>query len=191
MPLVLASTSTYRRALLERLGIPFHCEPPRIDEDDFKQGEATPRVLAELLARAKAESLVGEFPEATIIGSDQVANLDGEILGKPGSHQEAIALLSRLAGRSHQLITALAVHHGGEYWTHTDVTTLRMRPLDRDQIGRYLRADTPMDCAGAYKLEARGITLFERIETEDYTAIVGLPLIALTNLLKRLGYVIP
>lgn len=189
--LILASTSRYRRALLERLGVPFRCEAPRVDEDAFKSRGLAPRDLAEMLAAEKATSLSRDFPQATIIGSDQVAACDGRILGKPGTTAQAVAQLEHLSGRSHELITAVAVWHAGRLLRHTDVTTLHMRRLGRDAIARYVAADQPLDCAGAYKLEQRGIALFTSIASADQTAIVGLPLIALASLLNDCGYAIP
>jgi septum formation protein len=126
-----------------------------------------------------------------LIGCDQLVTFEGRIFGKPGSSEGALEQLSALAGRSHELITALAVWHGGRIFPHTDVTTLRMRRLDRAGMERYVAADRPIDCAGSYRLEARGITLFESIDSEDHSAITGLPLIALTTILRRLGFVIP
>lgn len=189
--LILASTSRYRRALLERLGVPFQCETPQVDEEAFKSRGYSPRELAETLAAEKATSLSRAFPTATIIGSDQVAACEGRILGKPGTTERAIAQLESLAGRTHQLITAVAVWHAGQLHRHTDVTTLHMRTLQRNELERYVAADEPLDCAGAYKLEQRGITLFSAIESADQTAIIGLPLIALTTMLCECGFVIP
>ncbi|MGE5757116.1 MAG: Maf family protein [Planctomycetaceae bacterium] len=189
--LVLGSTSRYRRALLERLGVPFRCRAPRVDEEALKTGNLDPRSLAERLATAKAESLIVDEPDATVIGSDQLVALAGRVFGKPGGAEGAVDQLAALAGRSHDLITALAVWHEGRTILHTDVTTLHMRPLTRAEIARYVAADRPLDCAGAYKLEERGIALFERIDTADHTAIIGLPLIALTTILRALGFAIP
>jgi len=189
--LVLASTSPYRRALLERLGLPFRSIAPLVDEEALKQGRWEPRELAEHLALAKAGSLKELDPEATIIGSDQLVSFEGQIHGKPGSAEHAVAQLVAMAGASHVLITALAVRRARQSYVHTDVTTMHMRNLTRAEIERYVAADQPLDCAGSYKLEERGITLFERIETTDYTAILGLPLIALTTLLRRIGYTVP
>ena len=191
MDLVLASTSPYRRALLERLGVPFRCVPPTVDEDALKDPALAPRDLARHLARAKAASVAADAPRAVVIGSDQLVALDGRIHGKPGSVEAAVGQLLALAGRPHELITALAVAHDGRWSEHTDVTTLWMRPLTRAEAKRYVAADRPTDCAGAYKFEERGITLFERIESSDHTAITGLPLIALTTILRTLGVVIP
>jgi septum formation protein len=189
--LVLASTSRYRRALLERLGVPFRCRPPLLDEDDLKGDADEPRALAERLARAKAASLAELEPHAIVIGGDQVLEFEGRVFGKPGSVERAVEQLLALAGRPHHLITALAVRHRGETIVHVDVTTMHMRPLPRTAIERYVAADRPIDCAGSYKLEERGIVLFERIDSGDQTAITGLPLIALTTILRRLGVEIP
>ena len=189
--LVLASTSIYRRAQLKRLGVPFRCRVPLIPEDELKIGDWNPRALAEHLARAKVESLRDAEPHATIVGSDQLVSFEERIFGKPGSTERAVAQLSALSGKPHTLITALVVWHAGRAYVHTDLTTLYMRPLGIEEIERYVAADHPLDCAGSYKIEERGITLFERIETHDYTAIVGLPLIFLTSLLRHLGYTIP
>jgi septum formation protein len=193
MDLVLASGSPYRRALLEQLGVPFRVEPARIDEETHARAnpDRTPAELASLLADAKARSLADVLPDATIIGSDQLVCLDGQPLGKPGTPRRAAEQLARLAGRPHELITALTVLHRGVPHEHRDITRLHMRALTDAEIGRYLAADRPFDCAGSYKIEARGIALFERIESEDHTAIVGLPLIALTTILRKLGYPVP
>lgn len=189
--LILASTSPYRSGLLRRLGVPFRALAPGVDEESFKATPGEPRALAERLAFAKATALAAAHPGATLIGSDQVVAFEGRILGKPGTVEAATEQLMAMAGRSHELITAVAVWQGGEVVAHTDVTTLWMRDLRRDEIARVVEADRPIDCAGGYKLEARGITLFERIESADQTAIIGLPLIALTTILRGLGCPIP
>jgi septum formation protein len=189
--LVLASTSPYRRALLKRLGLPFRCMVPLIHEEDLKLGDWGPRELAEHLALAKAESLREAEPRATLIGSDQLVSFEGRIYGKPGSAERAAEQLAAMSGMTHTLITAVAVWHDGRSYVHTDSTTMHMRQLSSEEIARYVAADRPLDCAGSYKLEERGITLFDRIETQDYTAILGMPLIALTTLLRRLGHAIP
>lgn len=189
--LILASTSVYRRTLLARLGHSFRIVAPRVDEEAVKQRGWEPRELAEHLAIAKAESL-GEFePNATIIGSDQLVSFEEQIFGKPGTAVGAVEQLSVMAGRAHQLITAVAVWTKDQTYIHTDITTMHMRPLSLGEIERYVAAERPLDCAGSYKLEERGISLFDRVETQDYTAIMGLPLIALTGLLRSLGYPIP
>lgn len=191
--LVLASGSPYRRALLERLGLSFRAVAPPVDEAALARAHADrpPGELTALLAEAKARGVADREPDAIVIGSDQLACLDGQPLGKPGTPRRAADQLARLAGRTHELITSLAVLHRGERQTHRDVTRLTMRPLTPGEIDRYLAADQPWDCAGSYKIEQRGIALFQAIETDDFTAITGLPLIALTTLLRRLGYPVP
>jgi septum formation protein len=189
--IVLASTSPYRRALLERLGLAFSAQAPDCDEEALKDPRLRPQELAEHLAAAKARSLVGQHPQAIIIGSDQLVDLDGEILGKPGSASAAVAQLERMSGRSHRLITAMALYQGDRLHRHTDITVLHMRCLQRAELERSVAADAPLDCAGSYKLERQGIALFERIESADHSAITGLPLIALCSLLRSLGVAIP
>jgi len=192
---ILASTSPYRRALIERLGIPVLCRAPRCDEAAIQRGEAeagtAPLLLAEKLALAKATSLVAEEPGAAIIGCDQLVAFEGRVFGKPGTIERAVDQLAAMAGQTHELITAMVVLRGVETFRHTDLTRLRMRPLAREAIERYVAADRPLDCAGSYILESRGITLFDRIESDDHTAITGLPLIALVSILRELGVVIP
>ena len=191
--LILASTSVYRRAQLERLAVPFRCRAPLCDESAIQRtfADTEPRLLAEKLALAKASSLSGEEPETTIIGCDQLVSFNGRIFGKPGTADRAIAQLVAMSGKTHELITALVVIRGDETYRHTDITYLSMRPLSRDAIERYVLLDRPMDCAGSYKLESRGIVLFDRIESDDQSAITGLPLLALVTILRKLGFAIP
>ena len=195
--LVLASTSPYRRELLARLGLPFRTRAPACDEAAVKVrllGAGVPlgpSRLAVELARAKAESLRDAEPGAALLGSDQVAAIGDTILGKPGTAAVAAEQLAMLAGRTHVLVTAVALLYQGQLHEHVDVTRLSMRPLSPEQIERYLAADAPLDCAGSYRLEARGIALFERIESADHTAIIGLPLIAVTSMLAAIGCPIP
>ncbi len=189
--LVLASTSSYRRVLLERLGLSFRSKAPICDERSLAAEESDPIRLAGKLAHAKAASLAPEEPGATLIGCDQVLSCNGQVFGKPGTLERAVDQLVSLSGKEHALITALVVLSGTKTFRHTDVTKLRMRPLSRAAIERYVLADQPLDCAGSYKIESRGITLFERIESNDQTAITGLPLIALTSILTELGFQLP
>jgi septum formation protein len=189
--LILASTSVYRHALLERVGLPFRVVAPSCDESILEREVSDPAQLAERLADAKASSVVSVAPRAAIIGCDQLVSCDGRVLGKPGTSAGAIEQLTFLSGRSHALITALVVRCGASRFHHTDVTTLRMRPLSRRAIERYVAADRPIDCAGSYKLESRAITLFEQIDSNDHTAITGLPLIALVSILREIGFEVP
>jgi septum formation protein len=193
MDLILASTSPYRRTLVERLGVPFRCVAPPVDEQALKAGwdGVHPRELAERLAAAKAASVASAEPDAAVIGSDQLVSLGGSILGKPGTIEQAVAQIRAMSGRTHELITAIHVVYAGTIYAHTDVTRLVLRPLTLDEILRYVEADQPLDCAGSYKLEARGIALFERIDSEDHSAITGVPLIALTTILRSIGFAIP
>lgn len=191
--LILASVSPYRRALLDRLGIPFRCVASEVDEDSAKRAFSDPIELVKHLAIAKAEAVADHFLDAVVIGADQLAILDGDILGKPGQLDCAIEQLERLAGRSHELATALCVvrKSTGLQRIHIDRTRLTMRSLSRNEFARYVALDSPVDCAGSYKIESAGITLFERIETDDFTAITGLPMIALTTILREIGIALP
>lgn len=191
--LILASTSIYRRALLDRLGVPFRCVAPLCDESALREemSGAGPRELAEALAYRKATSLVFAGIGGTIIGCDQLVSFEGRVFGKPGSAGRAVEQLEAMSGRTHELITAMVVTRGDQMFRHADITRLRMRTLSREAIERYVEADLPTDCAGSYKLELRGIALFDRIESEDHTAITGLPMIALVSILQDLGYPIP
>jgi septum formation protein len=189
--IVLASTSRHRAALLERLGLDFETVAPEVDERAVEARGLEPRELAEALADAKAEAVAARSPERIVIGSDQVCALGPEVLHKPGTEERAIEMLEALAGRSHELITAVTVRRGERVLRHTDIATLAMRPLTRDRIERYVRADRPLDCAGSYMLERRGIALFERIDCDDHSAITGLPLIALVSMLRTLGVELP
>jgi septum formation protein len=190
---VLASTSPYRRDLLLRLGVPFEVEPPGVDEATLtaQLGAVDPRDVPALLADAKAAAVAQRHPDRVVIGSDQVAVASGRILGKPCSIEEARSQLAMLSGATHELVTALTVSCEGEIHRHRDIARLTMRQLSGEEIARYVAADRPVDCAGSYKLEQRGIVLFERIEAADHTAITGLPLIALTTILRGLGLPLP
>jgi len=189
--LILASSSPHRRALLERLGIPFRWTTPDFDETAFPAEGLPPRALAEALAIGKARSVQEREPRAIVIGCDQLASLDGRVLGKPGTVDRAVAQLESMSGRVHELITAMVVVGPDGEDAHTNLSRLRMRRLARPQIERYVASDAPLDCAGSYKIEGRGVVLFDRIETEDFTAITGLPLLALIRILERLGFVLP
>lgn len=183
---VLASTSVYRRALLERLGVPFRAVAPAVDE---RAVELPPRALAQRLSYLKAEAAVSVAPDALIIGSDQVACLDGEVLHKPGTPERARAQLAALAGRTHELITGVCVLDAasGERREHLDVHRITLRALDPAEIADYVARDEPLDCAGSYKIEGLGIALMARIDGDDFTAITGLPLMAVARMLSELG----
>lgn len=184
--LILASTSPYRKELLSRLGLCFTAIAPAFDEDAYKTKGLPPGDLAPLLAKGKAESLASNTN--CVIGGDQIAHLEGKILGKPKTLERAIEQLSLLNGKTHELLTAVHVSYQGQSFPHLDVTRLTMRKLSHQQIKDYVEADRPLDAAGSYKIETRGICLFERIESQDFTAIQGLPLIWLTKILAELEY---
>lgn len=193
-PLILASTSPYRRALMDRLGIPFSTRKPPFDEDSLKGQGLKPVELAKRLAFEKAKS--AQNPSSTpevVIGSDQLAYFCDDqgqevILGKPLSRQANILQLERLSGRAHHLITAVTVLKGAEEWHFLDDTILHFRRLSRALIESVVDRDQPWDCAGGYKFERAGITLIQRLECADPTAIEGLPLIQLSTVLQELGY---
>ena len=189
--LILASTSPYRRDLLARLGIEFTAIAPAVDERALQDDTLSSEQLAAKLALAKATSLRDTWPGATIIGSDQICTCEGNILHKPGDTATACRQLAMLAGRTHRLITAVAIVQADQVYEHLDITSLTMRPLTASEIGRYVAADQPLDCAGSYKLEQRGIALFARIDSADHTAITGLPLLSVVRLLRQCGYSIP
>lgn len=189
--LILASTSRYRQQLLARLRIPFATADPQVDETAL--ADETPAALAARLARAKAAAVAARHPQAWVIGSDQVADLDGLPLGKSGDHATATAQLTAASGRSVRFHTGLHLLRAddGRAYAHLDLTTVHFRHLDAAAIDRYLRAEQPYDCAGSFKCEGLGIGLFERIDNEDPTALVGLPLIALARLLREAGFQVP
>jgi septum formation protein len=191
--LVLASTSPYRKKLLARLGLPFEAIAPDCDEDQLKAGlRLEPAALALTLARAKAESLRASQPGAVIVGGDQLVELDGDVLGKPGTAERAVAQLGRLRGRSHRLLTAMVLAlPDGSVREHLDVHTLTMAALSDDALTRYVASDLPLDCAGSYKIESRGVALLTQVEGHDPSAIEGLPLMALASALRGLGFQIP
>ncbi|MBK8974331.1 MAG: septum formation protein Maf [Planctomycetes bacterium] len=192
MRLVLASTSPYRRQLLERLGVPFECVAPDVDERAALGAGLAPVELAILLAKRKALAVSGRRPGALVIGSDQVCALDGRVLDKPGDPERNLAQLTELAGRTHELCTAVCIARDAEPLREfVDRTRLTMRPLDRARLARYVARDRAIDCAGGYKLEAAGAALFERVETADPTAIIGLPLMRLCIELDALGVPLP
>lgn len=191
MRIILASTSRYRRELVQRLRVPIESLAPPYDEDADKEAHAHLPIesLVMHLARGKAAALAALHPDALVIGSDQMGELDGARLGKPHTFEAACAQLGRMAGRTHRLHTAVAVHHGatGRVETALDTHTMVMRALTPDEIARYVKADDPIDCAGSYRVESLGIALFERVTGDDFTAVIGLPLTKTVSLLARFG----
>lgn len=184
---ILGSTSRYRRELLSRLQIPFEVHAPEVDETPLP-GES-PANLAVRLALAKARAVAQRFPQAVVIGSDQVADLDGEPLGKPGDHDRAVAQLQRMRGHTLVFQTALAVVCEATGFEQQALAPIRVafRDLSDDAIEQYLRAEQPYDCAGSAKSEGLGIALLESIDSDDPTALVGLPLIRTCKLLRAAG----
>ncbi len=185
--LILASTSRYRRELLQRLRLPFEVVAPEVDETP-QRGEA-PAALALRLARAKAQEVARRHPEAIVIGSDQVADLDGEPLGKPGTHARAVTQLQRMSGRTLVFQTAVAVVCAARRFERALLAPVRVsvRPLRPEEIEHYLQLEQPYDCAGSAKSETLGIALLSAIESDDPTALVGLPLIRTCALLREAG----
>lgn len=190
-PLVLASSSAYRRQLLGKLGLPFSTASPAVDES--RQPKELAMELAKRLAESKARALAAVFPDHLIIGSDQVAVVNDRLLGKPGYREAAIEQLQLAAGKAMYFYTGLYVWNSREQrgLADMDVTIVHFRTLNLCQIIRYVEREQPYDCAGAFKSEGLGIALFERIEGEDPNALVGLPLIRLVRLLEQFGMEIP
>ena len=185
--IVLASTSRYRRELLERLRLPFDVQPPGIDESALPSD--SPRETALRLAREKAVTVAARFPGAVVIGSDQTVDADGVSLGKPLTHDGALTQLQLLQGRSAIFYTAVAVVGPAANHVQEDCiqTTVKFKRMANERLEKYLRADQPYDCAGAAKIESLGIVLIDSVESSDPTALIGLPLIRLTSMLAAAG----
>ena len=187
--LILASTSIYRRQLLQRLQLPFSCQRPEVDE--AARVNEPPRELAVRLAREKALAVAARHLGARVIGSDQVADLGGQALGKPGTVAAACDQLRAMSGQTVRFHTAVTLALGTHTWNAIDTTDVVFRTLDAAEIERYVQAELPLDCAGSFKCEGLGITLFEAINTCDPTALIGLPLIAVSGLLRQAGQPLP
>ena len=190
-PIFLASSSQYRRGLLDRFLDEYEAVSPEVDETN-DQGLG-PEELATYLARKKAEAVSAHAPRALIIGADQLAVLDDQVLGKPGEHQKAIEQLMAASGKSVRFLTAVCILDPvtRSRYEHTDITTVVFRDYDRRLAEAYLRHDEPYDCAGSFKLEGAGFVLFESVTTDDPTALIGLPMIWLAGRLLQLGYLLP
>jgi 7-methyl-GTP pyrophosphatase len=190
-PLMLASTSRYRAGLLGRFGLPFNTASPAVDEAEIA-GEA-PRARALRLSEAKAEAVAAQYPEAVVIGGDQVTAARGRILHKPGNASQCREQLRLQSGSSAEFFTACTVRCLATQLmlSHVDATTVTLRALGEAEIDRYVEREQAFDCAGGFKAEALGITLFERMESQDPTAIVGLPLIWLAGALRTAGFSLP
>ncbi len=185
MKLVLASTSPFRRAILEKLGLPFETRAPQTDET--RLADETPERLVRRLSEAKARAVAGEFPDALIIGSDQVAVIGDEILGKPGTHENAVAQLQRASGRTVRFFTGLCLLNAATGNCQLEVVPFDVvfRKLSDAQIENYLQKEKPYNCAGSFKSEALGIALFEKLQGDDPNTLMGLPLIRLVRMLEK------
>lgn len=190
-PIILASTSIYRKQQLERLNIAFSTAAPDVDEDTLKSKGLDHKTLSRELALLKARDISHQNNNAIVIGGDQVASFDKQLLSKPKTKEVAFQQLKALAGMEHQLITSLAIITNGQEYLHTCIATMKMRQLGEDQISRYIDIDEPFYSCGAYRLEALGISLFERIDCEDYTSIIGIPLMWTVKTLTQLGISVP
>lgn len=186
-PLILGSTSRYRKELLARLSIPFQVEAPEVDETP--QAQEAPKDLALRLALAKARAVAKKYPDAVVIGSDQVADLEGEPLGKPGNHNNAVKQLKRMRGKTVIFQTALSVVCVATGFEQTDLAAVKVtfRDLTDAEIESYLKAEEPYDCAGSAKSEGLGIALLAAIDNDDPTALIGLPLIRTCHMLRAAG----
>lgn len=189
--ILLASSSPYRRGLLDRFLAEFEAVSPDVDESNDAGLE--PDELARHLARVKAEAVSASSRNALIIGADQLAVLDGRVLGKPGNHQKAVEQLLAASGKSVKFLTAVCMLDPvtRKRYEHTDETIVQFREFDRRLAEAYLRLDEPYDCAGSFKLEGAGFLLFESVKTDDPTALVGLPMIWISDRLLELGYLLP
>jgi septum formation protein len=185
--LILGSTSRYRRELLERLRVPFDVVSPDVDETPLP--DEAPRALATRLALAKAKAVAALYPNAVVIGSDQVADLNGEPLGKPGTHERAVVQLQRMRGQTVVFQTAVSVVCQASGFEQTELAQIkvRFRDLSDAEIEAYLRAEEPYDCAGSAKSEGLGIALLDAIDNDDPTALIGLPMIRTARLLRAAG----
>ena len=187
MQLILASTSPFRKSVLEKLGLPFDCHAPEVDETP-QPGE-TPAQLVERLSITKAQAVAAHFQQGLVIGSDQVAVIDDEILGKPGNHENAVGQLERASGKTVTFLTGLALVNAESGAIQAEVVPFKVvfRQLTQPQIVNYLNAEQPYNCAGSFKSEGLGIALFERLEGDDPNTLIGLPLIRLIRMLEKEG----
>lgn len=190
-PIILASTSPFRKTLLEKLGLPFSCVSPNIEENRYKNEPAKDMVIR--LATEKAQAVARKHPNAVIIGSDQCALHNNHVLGKPLTHDKAVRQLSSFSGEDVTFFTALAVYDplSRQTLTAIDTTVVSFRSLSSQDIENYLALENALNCAGSFKSEGLGITLFKSLHTRDPNALIGLPLIELSNLLRNLGWQIP
>lgn len=188
--IVLASSSVYRKQQLASLGLSFTVSKPSVDES-VKHTEK-PEKLSVRLTVAKAQKIKNQYPAACVIGSDQVCSFNGQIFGKPGSKTKAVEQLQIFSGNCIEFFTSLCViNEKGDQLLHTDITKVNFRVISQQEINRYVETETPLDCAGSFKIESLGLSLFESVESKDPSALMGLPLIKLCEFLRSFGYQIP
>jgi septum formation protein len=191
MNLILASSSIYRQAQLKQLGLPFLCHSPDVDESVLKNQGLDPKALSLKLSELKAQAVHGLYPDCLVIGADQVCSFQSQILSKPVTKNRALEQLTQLQGQTHSLLTSFCVITREKKISHCVEAKLKMRPLDSSEIERYLDQDEPYQCCGSYRLEALGISLFEEIECQDHTSIIGLPLMLLSQTLRSFHFKLP
>jgi len=189
--IILASSSRYRRGLLDRFLTEYEIVVPDVDES--AEDISDPRAIASQLARKKAEKVARSYRDSIIIGADQIAVLNGEVVGKPGNHQKAIEQLLRASNQSMMFLTAVCVLDpvGRKRYEHIDQTDVHFRRFDRRLAETYLRHDEPYDCAGSFKIEGAGFVLFDSVSTDDPTALIGLPMIWVASTLRELDCLLP
>ena len=186
MNLILASSSPSRQKLLSSLGIPFKTVPHSVNEEEYQNRIQSPELLCSTLARKKVESI--DLKNVFILGVDQMAHLNGKLIGKPGNREKALETLLFLQGKTHELVSALCLKKpDGSFFEETLIHKMSMRPLTKKQIEFYLDKDQPYSCAGSYRVESLGLALFEKIDSPDFNAIIGIPLISLFNELFRIS----
>jgi septum formation protein len=192
MKIILASTSKYRAQLVEKLGLAFECIKPLVDEEIIKSilisENASPLEMAETLSKQKGTSLQSIYPNDIIISGDQLVNFHGKIIGKPGSKEKAYEQLKLMNNNTHELVTATTLIFDGKVLHNNNITKMKMKNLTDAEIRAYVELDSPIDCAGSIKIESYGISLFEKVDSTDFSAIQGLPLIWISNTIKGLGY---
>lgn len=189
--IILASSSLSRKAQLQALGFQFQVCPPHIDEDRYKALPESRESICQKIARAKAEKVAKKYPAALTVAGDQMAVLGTQIFNKAPTPERAVQALKKLQGKTHRLLTALHICYEDKTFSHLQINVMQMRPLSESQIKRYVEVARPTDCAGSYALERKGIGLFEKIQTEDQNAVVGLPLITFINQLVKWNIRLP
>ena len=185
MNIILASESPSRRSLLERTGVKFSVSPSNIDEAPMQNSGKDPKHICLELAKAKGEAIFANHPDSIIIASDQLAHLDGQIYGKAFTPEKALQTLESLQGKTHELINGLYMIYKNDHFSYVCTNYMHMRPLSKKQIQKYIEIENPMNSAGSYYVERAGLALFEKIETEDFASIIGLPITVVINQLIK------